>query len=58
MTKEQKKETIRKTYCDLNSAKDRIYHAAEALSDAGMGADAEALMKIIYRIESFQHRYQ
>ena len=57
MKKEEKREIINTTICELNGAKDRIYEAVQKLQDKGMVQDAEILMKIIYKIEALQNKY-
>ena len=57
MKKEKKQEVMNTTTGELNGAKDRIYEAVQKLQENGMNIEAEQLMKIIYRIEAIQNKY-
>ena len=57
MKKEKKQEVMTSTTCELNGAKDRIYEAVQKLHENGMNTESEQLMKIIYRIEAIQNKY-
>ena len=57
MKKETKREVMNSTDCQLNGAKDKIYEAVQKLQENGMNIEAEQLMKIIYRIEAIQNKY-
>lgn len=58
MTKETKNEIMNKTTYDLNEAKDRMYQGVQTLEDNGMIRDAETLMRMIYKLEAFQNKYE
>ena len=54
---EKKAEIMKRASDDITPAKDRLYRAVQTLEESGMSKDAEQLMKMIYRIESFQTKY-
>lgn len=57
MKKEKKQEIINSTTCELNGAKDRIYEAVQKLQENGMIVESNQLMKVIFRIEAIQNKY-
>ena len=57
MTREQKQNTMKNASYDINVAKDRMYSAVQVLEESGMEKDAGQLMKMIYRLEAFQTKY-
>ena len=57
MKKEKKREVMNSTTCELNGAKDRIYEAVQKLQENGINVEAEQLLKLIYRIEGIQNKY-
>lgn len=57
MKKHEKKEIMKRTSCDLDVAKGRIYSAVGVLESSGLGSDAEKLMSIIYKLEAIQNKY-
>jgi hypothetical protein len=57
MKKQEKKEIMKRTSCDLDVAKGRIYSAVGVLESSGLGSDAEKLMSIIYKLEAIQNKY-
>lgn len=58
MKREEKAQVMKETAEDLNRAKDEMYEATLKLEAAGMVRDAERLMRMIYRLEAFQNKYQ
>ena len=58
MKKETKRRYMDQASCDINAAKDRMDRAASILAEAGMDKDAEQLMKMVYRLEAFQNKYE
>lgn len=54
---EDKIKAMNKTTCDLNAAKDRMYSAVCTLESYGLIKDADQLMRMIFRLESFQNKY-
>lgn len=58
MKREEKAKAMDWTERHLNRAKDEIYEASEILRERGMNTDAEMLMKMIYKLETFQNKYE
>ena len=57
MTKREKEKVMDYASYDINIAKDRMDQAAEKLSEKGLLKDAETLMRMVYRLEMFQTKY-
>ena len=57
MKKARKLEIMNKTTYDLNEAKARIDYASRLLEEFGLTKDAEDLMKIVFKIEAIQNKY-
>lgn len=57
MKKEEWIEAMDAVEYDLNSSKDKIWRAADDLREKGMNREADALMKIVYKIEYIQNKY-
>lgn len=58
MKREEKARAMEWADRNLNRAKDEIYEASEILRERGMNTDAEMLMKVIYKLEAFQNKYE
>lgn len=57
MTKEQKSKAMRSVSDEINAAKNRMARAADELLEKGLLKDAETLMRMVYRLEEFQNKY-
>lgn len=57
MTKAEKANTMEMTEYELNRAKSLMQEAVETLNEAGMTKDADQLLKMIYKLEAFQNKY-
>ena len=57
MKKTRKFEIMDKTTYDLNEAKERIARSSRLLEAYELTKDAEDLMKIVYKIEAIQNKY-
>lgn len=57
MTRTEKQEVMEKTEYELNKAKLLMDEAVEILYDAKMFRDADQLLKMIYKLEDFQNKY-
>ena len=57
MRKTRKSEIMNKTTYDLNEAKERIARSSRLLEAYELTKDAEDLMKIVYKIEAIQNKY-
>ena len=58
MTRKEKAEVMYRNEDELNKAKYAMARVAEALENAGMTKDAETLMKMVYKLEAFEHKYK
>lgn len=57
MTRKEKAEALNQVGYDLNIAKDRMYKSVVNLTSAGMAKEADQLMKMIFKLEAFQNKY-
>lgn len=58
MTKEEKREAFDSWEIDkLNQAKDLMASASDYLTEKGLYKDAEQLMKMVFKLEAFQNKY-
>lgn len=57
MKREEKEHIMDCVANDIDKAKYNIDRAAEYLEEKGLVKDAEQLMKIIYKLESIENKY-
>lgn len=57
MKRAEKEKIMSKADCEFGRAKHSLDRAAEILAENGLYKDAETLMRMVYRIEEFQTKY-
>lgn len=57
MKREEKERAMDCISNDIDSAKYKMAKAADYLAEKGMLKDAEQLMKMVYRLEAFENKY-
>ena len=57
MKKSEKTKHMNYASYSIDIAKDRMCLAAEYLQENGLEKDAEQLMKMIYKLEAFENKY-
>lgn len=57
MKRAEKEKIMSKAGCEFDRAKHSLDRAAEILAENGLYKDAETLMRMVYRIEEFQTKY-
>ena len=58
MKREEKRRIMDCVANDIDKAKYNMARAAEALESKGLAADAQQLMKMVYRLETFENKYE
>lgn len=57
MKKEERAKVFDSLTSTFNRAKDNMARAAEELESKGLMADAQTLMRMVYKLEAFQNKY-
>ena len=57
MTREEKERVMDCVSNDIDSAKYKMAKAADYLAEKGLLKDAEQLMKMVYKLEAFENKY-
>ena len=57
MKREEKERIMDCASNDIDSAKYKMARAADYLASKGMLKDSEQLMKMVYRLEAFENKY-
>lgn len=58
MTLKEKAKVMHELSCNFDRIKYGLDECAEHLESHGMNADAESLMKMVYRVEAMQNKYR